>query len=89
MTWIATRYEVDRVIDYTGFVAGSHIMRLKLALTPAGPGQTRLHWTRRFLALSPAGAEFVAAYTHEKHDALMNRLHASLTHYLATGACLR
>jgi hypothetical protein len=89
MTWITTRYEPNRAIDYTGFVPGSHIMRLKLKLEPAGAGQTRLHWTRHFLALSPAGTQFVAAYTSEKYDALMNRLHASLTHFLATGQCLR
>ena len=89
MTWITTRYEANRAIDYTGFVAGSHIMRLKIALAPTGSGQTRLNWTRRFLALTPAGAEFVAAYTREKHDTMMSGLHASLTHYLATGVCLR
>jgi hypothetical protein len=89
MTWITTRYEPNRAIDYTGFVAGSHIMRLKINLEAAGSGQTRLEWTRRFIALTPAGADFVAAYTPEKHETMMSGLHASLTHFLAAGKCLR
>ena len=39
-------------------------MRLKISLTPQAT-RTRLHWTRRWLATTPAAEATIAGYTEE------------------------
>jgi hypothetical protein len=88
MTWIVSRYEAPWRIEFSCFVAGSHVMRLKLELRAEGGG-TALSWTREFTATDPAGEKWVAAYTEAEFRAMMTRLERMLKHYLSTGTMLR
>jgi hypothetical protein len=87
MVWVVSRYEPPARIEFTCFVADSHVQRLKIALTAAGPG-TRLDWTNRWLAIGPRGDAWLAAWSAEAHEKKMDNLRRLLTHYLTTGAML-
>jgi hypothetical protein len=87
MTWVVSRYEPPARIEFTGFVAGSHVQRLKIALTAAGAA-TRLDWTNRWLAVGPRGDAWIAAWSAEEDAKKMDNLRRLLTHYLTTGEML-
>jgi len=87
MTWIVTRYEPPRRIEFACFVAGSHTMRLKLELQPQNAG-TALTWIREFTATDPAGNGCVENHTDADHRRMMSRLDRMLKHYLRSGTML-
>ena len=60
MVWVVSRYEPPARIEFTCFVADSHVQRLKITLTAAGDA-TRLDWTNRWLAVGPRGDAWIAA----------------------------
>ena len=84
MLWVVSRYEPPARIEFTCFVAGSHVQRLKIALS-AADGGTRLDWTNRWLAAGPRGDAWVAAWSAAEDAKKMDNLRRLLTHYLATG----
>jgi hypothetical protein len=88
MTWIVNRYDAPWRIEFACFVPASHAMRLRLKLQSSGAG-TSLDWVREFTATDPAGEQWIAAYTQERHDTMMVRLESQLRHYLDTGTMLR
>jgi hypothetical protein len=87
MTWVVSRYEPPTRIEFTCFVAGLYVMRLKIALTGTGDS-TRLDWTRRWLALGSEGEAWIKERTEAEHEEMMTMLRDSLRHYLATGDML-
>jgi hypothetical protein len=88
MTWVVSRYEPPRRIEFSCFVPDLYVMRLKIALAEE-KGTTRLEWTRRWLSLGPRGDQWIAAWSDAKHHQHMQRLRDLLAHYLATGEMLR
>ncbi len=88
MTWIVTRYEAPWRIEFAAFVPGSHIMRLKLELSPTGAGTTVL-WTREFTATDRAGETWLAERTDAEYRCMMERIEQMLKYYLRTGTMLR
>ena len=88
MTWVVSRYEPPARIEFTCFVAGSHVQRLKIALH-AGAGGTRLDWTHRWLALGPRGEARLASWSADAPAKKMDNLRRLLTHYLQTGSMLQ
>ena len=86
--WVVSRYEPPARIEFTCFVADSHVQRLKIALTVEGE-TTRLDWTNRWLSVSPRGAAWLAAWPANEHAKKMDNLRRALTHYLTTGEMLR
>ena len=88
MTWVVSRYEPPARIEFTCFVADSHVQRLKIALTAEGE-TTRLDWTNRWLSVSPRGDAWLAAWPEDEHAKMMDNLRRMLTHYLTTGKMLR
>jgi len=88
MTWVVSRYEPPFRIEFTCFVPDLFVMRLQIALA-GNEGTTRLDWTRRWLALGPAGDEWLARRKEGEHEQLMARLSRALRHYLETGDMLR
>jgi hypothetical protein len=87
MTWVVSRYEPPARIEFTSFVPGSHVMRLKIAVAPT-PGGSHLTWTRRWLAVSPQGEEWIARWSEADAEKRMESLRAMLIHYLETGEML-
>lgn len=88
MTWVVSRYEPPVLIEFTCFTVQGIVMRLKIRLQSMD-GVTQLHWTRRWLATTPAAEAWIAGYTAETFTSMMAMLQSSLTHYLATGTMLR
>ena len=88
MVWVVSRYEPPACIEFTCFVAESHVQRLKIALT-AADGGSRLDWTNRWLALGPRGYAWIAAWSAEDDAKKMDNLRRLLTHYVTTGQMLQ
>jgi hypothetical protein len=88
MTWVVSRYEPPRRIEFTCFVADLYVMRLKIGLSPQGD-TTRLEWTRRWLSLGPEGDRWIAAWSEAAYRRQLADLERLLTHYLRTGEMLR
>lgn len=88
MLWVVSRYKPPARIEFTCFVAGSHVQRLKIALAAVGSA-TRLDWTNRWLSVGPRGDAWIAGWSEAEHEKSMDFLHRTLTHYLATGEMLR
>ena len=87
MTWVVSRYHPPRVIEFTCFVHGAYVMRLKIVLAAEGDS-TRLEWTRRWLSLGPKGDAWLAAWSEAGYRKRMDDVGDSLRHYLATGHIL-
>ncbi len=88
MLWVVSRYEPPQRIEFTCFVADTHVFRLKIVLRPEGAG-TRLDWTRRWLAVGPPGEKWIAAWCAGEEAKKMDNLGRLLTHYVTTGEMLR
>ncbi len=88
MTWVVSRYEPPTLIEFTCFTPAGLVMRLSIKLHTEDT-LTHLHWSRRWLATTPAAEAWIAGYTGEAFAATMATLQATLTHYLATGEMLR
>ena len=88
MVWVVSRYEPPARIEFTCFVAGSHVQRLKIVLTAAGDA-TRLDWTNRWLAVDPRGDAWIAAWSDDGEAKRMDNIRRMLSHYLTTGTMLR
>jgi hypothetical protein len=88
MTWVVSRYEPARRIEFTCFVPDLYVMRLKIALAEKD-GITGLEWTRGWLSLGPAGDRWIAGWSESEHRKHMDRLRDLLASYLATGEMLR
>lgn len=87
MTWVVSRYEPDARIEFTCFVAAAYVFRLKIAVTAAGSG-ARLHWTRRWLSIDPAGDAWMGSWSTAEEHHHMDYIGRALAHYLATGEML-
>jgi hypothetical protein len=88
MLWVVSRYEPPARIEFTCFVAGSHVQRLKIAPTAAG-NATRLDWTSRSLAVDPRGDAWIAAWSEEEEAKKLDNIRRMLSHYLTTGKMWR
>ncbi len=88
MVWVVSRYEPPARIEFTCFVADSHVQRLKIALAPAADGATRLDWATRWLAVTPRGEAWIAARSPTDDAKKVDNLRRLLSHYLTTGRML-
>ncbi len=80
MTWICSRYEPPRRIEYTGLVPDQLTMRLVITLDPT-QGGTLLSWARSYTGISESGNERIG-FWKEEWDRLLSQ---KLEHFLATG----
>jgi hypothetical protein len=88
MTWVVSRYEPPRRIEFTCFVASLYVLRFKIGLAVLD-GKTRLEWTRRWLSLGPDGDRWIAAWPESAYREQLSEIKRLLTHYLRTGQMLR
>jgi len=87
LTWVCTRYEPDRRIEYTCFAPDKLVVRLKIELTPT-PAGTRMEWTWHWLSLGAAGDEFIAHWSRADHEGMVAVRQKEMEHYLRTGTFL-
>lgn len=81
MTWVVSRYEPPRRIEFTSFASDPLLMRLTVTLEPVA-GATELHWRREYTALSPAIEQWLGALPAAQVDAETARLFEMLSGYL-------
>jgi hypothetical protein len=86
-TWIVSRYEKDRCIEFVRFTADEKIIKLDIQLTSAQTGNTRLMWRKTFTGLSPEGNRIVAAMAGDFAPEA-ERIGGMLNYYLSTGKML-
>ncbi len=82
MTWVVSRYEPPRRMEFTCFAPGLFVMRLDIAVAPHGEA-SRLDWSRRFVALGPHGEQALRDRTPETLQQQMDRLELALGRHLA------
>lgn len=84
MIWNVCRYEPPQRIEFSAVAPDKIVLRLNLYVERLPTG-TRLHWTRIFTGLSPAGNDIIDALpTHQERG-----LTQMLEYYLKTGKMLR
>lgn len=84
LTWVVSRHEPPRRIEFTCFAPGLFVMRLDVAVTAHGEA-SRLDWSRRFLALGPEGEQALRARTPEVLQRQMELLERALALHLEAG----
>ncbi len=84
MTWVVSRYEPPRRIEFVTFVPGRLTERLSIALEAAGSG-TKIRWTRKFTGLSEQGNQGLSYWQTDWDRALTDKLE----YFLANGRMLR
>lgn len=87
-TWVVSRYEPPRVIEFVRFTPGEKVVRLAVALAPSGPGRTTAIWKKVFTGLSDAGNRFIDTAAGELFDMEVARIETLLNHFLDTGTML-
>jgi hypothetical protein len=87
-TWVVSRYEPPKAIEFVIFQENAVVIRLDLYLSANGDGKTRLRVTHTITALNEDG---IAVMQHVEPEAIRNRwqaLERALNHYLADGSML-
>ena len=88
MTWVVSRYEPNVRIEFTCFVDGCYVFRLKIVLAADG-ASTFMKWTRRWLSVGPEGDASLATWSDAEQEKIMDFIDRALTHYLTSGEMLR
>ncbi|MFH1981560.1 MAG: SRPBCC family protein [Pseudomonadota bacterium] len=87
-TWVVSRYEPPRAIEFVRFSPAEKVVRLAVALVPLGPGRTEATWKKVFTGLSDAGNRFIDTAAGDLFDMEVARIETLLNHFLDTGAML-
>jgi hypothetical protein len=82
-TWIVTRYEPPRTIEFVKHTPGETIGMIGIELRPGPDGSTRATVTYAYTSLGPAGDGVVAAFTAEHYRAFMREWETNLNRFLA------
>lgn len=87
-TWVVTRYEPGKVIQ---FIRANpvKVIRYTISLSDNGDGTTSAVWEQLITGLNDEGNNFVFAYSDEKYLDEMQTLEKMLNHYLETGNMLK
>lgn len=84
MTWVVSRYEPSRRIEFVTFVPDRMTQRLSIMLEAQG-SSTRIHWTRKFTGLSDEGNQAIEYWQPEWDRAITEKLE----YFLTKGTMLR
>jgi hypothetical protein len=84
-TWMVSRYEPARRIEFCRVAGASRACHLGVVLEDHRDGTTTLTWSYTHTAIDEAGQRFVDAYSAERYQAEMDALEVRLTHYLREG----
>ncbi|MFH1674484.1 MAG: SRPBCC family protein [Pseudomonadota bacterium] len=89
MTWVVTRYDAPRAIEFTVFSFDFYVLKVDINLETDGNGGTNANWTHTFTAITERGNRFIAKYTDGDHQKKMSHLEQSLEHFCRTGEMLQ
>lgn len=84
MTWVVSRYEPSRHIEFVTFVEGLMSQRLSIVLETHSTG-TRIHWTRKFTGLTDEGNKSIDYWPPELDRTITEKL----DYFLTKGVMLR
>ena len=87
-TWVVSRYEPPKAIEFVIFQESAAVVRLDLYLSGNGDGTTCLRVTHTITALNDDG---IAVMQHVEPQSIRNRwqaLEKAMNHYLADGSML-
>ena len=89
LTWVVSRYEPDRAIEFVIFQPELLVLKLDLALSENGDGTTCLRITHTFTGLNESGNAVVEMFPEDFTRERWGRLGDALIHYLRTGLMLK
>jgi hypothetical protein len=88
-TWIVTRHDRDAgLVEFARFTPGSRTCLLQIGIVPFGDGRSRVTITYTYTSLSPAGDQFLDAWTEDAFVEPLSFWERSMNHFLATGTRL-
>lgn len=85
MTWVVTKYDPPRAIQYTIFKPDSHVWNFEILLASQDSRQTQLIWRHTFTGLTQEGNQYLSEYTDENHRLHFSLIERALVHFLRTG----
>jgi len=85
MTWVVTKYDPPKEIQYTVFKPESHVWNLEIFLKPMDSSLTHILWRHTFTGVSPGGNQFLSEYSDETHRLHLNFIEKALIHFLKNG----
>jgi len=85
MTWMVTKYDPPKEIQYTVFKPESHVWNLEICLEPIEPTMTHILWRHTYTGLTEEGNRFLSEHTDEKHRLHLGFIERALIHFLKTG----
>jgi hypothetical protein len=88
-TWVCTRFEPSRVVEYAAFSSLGYVMHLAIELVPIRDVATNVSWSRRFIASNDQGRKWMEALTPEGLAGATRGLAQLLEHFLRTGSMLK
>ncbi|MGE0464199.1 MAG: hypothetical protein AB7Q16_22755 [Vicinamibacterales bacterium] len=87
--WIVVRHDAAaRAVAFARVTPGLTASVLTIAVSPHGPAQSHVDVAYTYTALTPAGEQWIAAWTDEAFLAMMTFWERSMNHFLKTGARL-
>ncbi|MBW2645988.1 MAG: SRPBCC family protein [Deltaproteobacteria bacterium] len=89
MTWVVTRYDAPRAIEFTVFSFDFYVLKVDINLKPDGNGGTHANWSHTFTAITERGNRFIAKYTDGDHQKKMSHWEQSLERFCRSGEMLR
>ena len=88
-TWVVSRYEKDRCIEFVRFTANEKVVKLDIDLVPVGERSTRMTWRKIYTGLGLAGNQIITRIAEVQFDMEAAQIERMLNHYLTTGEMLR
>ncbi len=88
-TWMVSRYEPSRLIEFCRIAGASRTCHLKVGLEDQGAGITVLDWTYTHTAVDEVGRRWIEGYSADRFEAEMKGMEARLQHFLREGKMLR
>ena len=87
-TWIVSRYEVNRCIEFVRFSADEKIIKLDIRLQDAENDRTRLLWRKTYTGLSPSGNRLIQTIAEQQFAPEAAMIEKMLNTFLTTGKML-
>jgi hypothetical protein len=84
-TWIVSRYEPPRAIEFVKMARAGYLVKYDITLAPADGGATHAVWSQTLTGLTEAGNRCVRRFDAAAFHVRFDRVERELNHYLSTG----
>lgn len=85
--WVVDRYEPPQLIQFIR-VNPLRVIRYRITLSPAAPGESLAVWEQTITGLSGEGNDFLENYTSDRFASLISTLEKMINYHLETGGML-